>query len=258
MFDRIDNASITVSVVSHKQAEMVSRLLGDLERCKDVAKIVVTQNVNEKVIDIPAGLRSRTIVLNNERPQGFGQNHNAAFRHCSTPFFCVLNPDIRLIQDPFPELLSQVVGTTTALVSPMIVDSNGNIEDSARRFPTPLGLVLRALGVDSGAHRTDQKQLFPDWVAGMFMLFKSADFMSIGGFDEKYFLYCEDTDICLTLRQMGKRVQLTSFARAIHDAQRTSRKNPRYMMWHIKSLFRLWAKHLGAARKSNRGNHPVN
>jgi len=95
--------AIALSVVSHAQNWLVNQLLVDLAQFHPAdLSIVVTQNVPD-----PDRLAARhgAEVIVNERPRGFGANHNAAFRRCDAPYFCVVNPDIRLNMDPFPALV---------------------------------------------------------------------------------------------------------------------------------------------------------
>ena len=61
---------------------MVGQLLQDLARCPDVARVVVTRNIPEAAIDCPESLRPRVTWVDNQRPLGFGANHNQAFRLC--------------------------------------------------------------------------------------------------------------------------------------------------------------------------------
>ena len=73
------------------------------------------------------------------------------------------------------------------------------------------------------------------------MLFRSSDFAAIEGFDERYFLYYEDVDICARLHKANKTIVADLNATAIHHAQRASRKNLRHMRWHLTSMIRyLW------------------
>ena len=75
--------------------------------------------------------------------------------------------------------------------------------------------------------------LYPDWVGGMFMLFSREMFSAIRGFDERYFLYYEDVDLCARLTLRGYKVCLTPKSKVIHQAQRTSHRNLRYLRWHL-------------------------
>ncbi len=235
---------ITLSVVSHRQGQLVEMLLSDLVHCKEIHRIVITENLPEHPVTIPPALSSKVILLRNAMPQGFGANHNQAFEHCETPYFCVANPDIRIATNPFPSLLA-ALSPPVSLSAPAVINALGQIEDSARRFPTPLGLLRKALKRDDGTYRyaLGDPPFSPDWVAGMFMLFPAQEFSRLGGFDHGYFLYYEDVDICARIKKSGGRVVLSPRAVVCHEARRSSRKNLRYMKWHATSLMRYLRTH---------------
>ena len=243
-------AQVTVSIVSHGQAALVSHLLSDLQRhCGTPLKVILTLNIEETPAFDVAGFDFPVEVIRNAAAKGFAANHNAAFKYAKTDYFCVLNPDIRLEQDPFPPLIEQATNPETGVVGPLIVNPSGKIEDSARRFPTPVGILGKLL---LGSHNLDYEihasPVSPDWVGGMFMVFRSEMFRRIGGFDEGYFLYYEDVDLCWRLRGSGYRVMLVPSVRATHDARRESHRQTRYLFWHARSMLRFFRKRcFGAA-----------
>lgn len=246
-------ARITVSVVSHGQGDLVAVLLGDLARCHDVAAVILTQNIPEPEIQCPDEIMERIQVIRNVSPLGFAANHNAAFQRCATPFFCILNPDIRLPEDPFSSLLDCFADSRVALAAPAVTNNLGEIEDSARAFPTPLGLFMKIIGVTDGrlVYRLGDQPQRPDWIAGMFLLVRSEVFHSVGGFDAGFHLYYEDVDLCARLRKMGHDLLLCPSTHVIHDARRSSRRNLRYFLWHLSSMSRYFLKHLGRIPKRN-------
>lgn len=229
--------AIALSVVSHAQNWLVNQLLVDLAQFHPAGlSIIVTQNVPDP--DTLAARHGAEVIVN-ERPRGFGANHNAAFRRCDAPYFCVVNPDIRLNMDPFPALVQALQSAKRAVAGPRVCDPDGRTEDSARRFPT----VLRLLGkLFSGAagpdYPVDRGALEADWVAGMFMLFRSDAYREVGGFDERFFLYYEDVDICRRLLARGQRCVFQPEASVIHEARRASRREPRLMGIHAASAVR--------------------
>ena len=231
----------SVSIVSHGQANLVGHLLADLARCDGVPlEVILTLNLDESLPFPEDGHPFPLKVIRNPRPKGFGANHNAAFRRCQGAYFCVLNPDIHLAADPFPGLIRELQAPQVGVVAPRIVNPGGETEDSARRFPTALSLLRKALGQ---AARLDYEiatvPLSPDWVAGMFMLFRSEIFAEMGGFDERYFLYYEDVELCRRLRRHGYDVRLDPTVTAVHDARRESRRSLRHMRWHLASILRF-------------------
>ncbi|WP_204934615.1 glycosyltransferase [Roseibium sediminis] len=226
---------------------MVTELVATLLRLPSVTQVVVTRNVPE-LLALPVD--PRLTVVENQQPAGFGANHNAAFRHCRERWFCVLNPDIELIEDPFPQLVEILQQQGAALVAPRILGASGQTEDSFRSFPTVASLTAKALFCQEGRFPYDEHAEFvaPDWVAGMFMLVDTRDFVAVDGFDESYFLYYEDVDLCARLRQRGRAVLVDLTVSARHQAQRASHRNLTHLRWHLISLSRfLWRYRRGVS-----------
>jgi N-acetylglucosaminyl-diphospho-decaprenol L-rhamnosyltransferase len=232
---------ITLSVVSHQQNALINELLPDLERhCASSLELVITQNVPDSVPLSTGGLSMPIRVLSNEHRKGFGANHNAAFKSCTTRYFCVINPDVRLGGNPFPMLIESLGGSGAGVAGPLVRSPGGKVENSARRFPSALSLALKVFGAGRGPeYPVDRGALDVDWIAGMFMLFRADAFRAVGGFDERYFLYYEDVDICRRLGRRGLRVRYDPRAEIAHDARRTSWRNPRYLRWHVSSVLRF-------------------
>lgn len=229
---------ISVSIVSHGHGQMVDRLVDSLlAKCPEVREILVTRNVADphSRIDQPG-----VLLIENPQPKGFGANHNNAFKLTHTPFFCVINPDITIESNPFPRLLLSLRRTHAAVTAPIVLNPKGEIEDNLRLFPTLATLFAKAIRGEKGGypHPPGQTTLHPDWVAGMFMLFRRKAFQCVGGFDERYYLYYEDVDICTRLWRAGQRVAATTEARVIHDARRASHHDLRHLCWHLGSAAR--------------------
>jgi GT2 family glycosyltransferase len=235
---------LTLSVVSHQQADLVSQLLADIAaHVRIPLKVVLTVNVPESAVRIPPGAQFVLEVIDNPSPKGFGTNHNAAFRRCHTPFFCILNPDVRLQDDPFPRLIATLQARPDiGLVAPLIRDPAGRIEATSRRFPTPSIILRKALlGPPAKAdYAIGEGLVAPDWVGGMFMLVDSTAFSTVGGFDQRYFMYYEDVDLCARLRRAGYRIALDPGVQAVHEARHDSHRRPRYLAWHLRSMLRFW------------------
>ncbi len=236
---------VTISIVSHGQADLVRRCLLDLVGIPEVARVIVTLNVPEPDPEIPAELESRLLTIRNITPQGFGANHNQAFLNCETRFYCVMNPDIRLPKNPFPVLMAELEREHTSAIGPAVLSPSGQLEDSVRKFPTPLSLGMKVLGRGGGSYQfaIGEEPFAADWIGGMFMLFRAEDYKCVGGFDEGYFLYYEDVDICARLWKAGGHVLACPKAQVIHDARRSSHRNLRYMRWHVSSLARYLSRH---------------
>jgi len=137
------------------------------------------------------------------------------------------------------ECLKQEKGAGVA--APLVKDLSGRVEDSARTLPTPIKILSKAIGFkESPLAAQDQGCIAVDWVAGMFMLFPTKVLNEIGGFDERYFLYYEDVDICCRLRLAGLKAMLVPGTTVIHDARRDSRRKSKYFAWHLISMLRFF------------------
>jgi N-acetylglucosaminyl-diphospho-decaprenol L-rhamnosyltransferase len=240
---------ISISIVSHGHAEYVDNLLLRLAEfyAEIDFEVILTKNIPEQnTIDF-SNLPFPIILIQNPCAKGFGSNHNAAFKCCHGKWFCVMNPDVVLNDNPFPLLLRELMVADAAVIAPATLAPTGEIEDSVRHFPNLRSLFSKFSGFSDGCYRFGIKDptFSPDWVAGMFMLFHSVDFERINGFDEKFFLYYEDVDICARLWKAGRPVMACPKVTIVHDARRTSRKNLRYMRWHVASMIRYFWKHWG-------------
>ena len=235
---------ITLSIVSHGQNALVNGLLEDVKRaCAGRVALVLTENVPDPVPLATTGLPCPVEVVVNAAVKGFGANHNAAFKLCRTPWFCVCNPDIRLPSDPFPPLLDSLSAPRAAVAGPLVRSPEGRIEDSARRFPTAWSLAKKVFADRREPdYPTDRGAIEVDWVAGMFMLFRSEAFRAAGGFDEAYFLYYEDVDLCRRFARAGKRVVFEPRGEVTHAARRASRRDPRLMLHHAASALRFLSR----------------
>ncbi|CAG1769600.1 Rhamnosyltransferase WbbL [uncultured bacterium] len=234
---------ISISVVSHKQIHLVKNLLSDLSQYDQSLslEVILTLNVAE---ELPFSLDEFEFpikLIHNTKQLGFAANHNQAFTHATGAFFCVMNPDIRLHDNPFPNLLVCLRDSTVGVVAPLILNEKGMMQ-CVRRFPTPTIILCKALGFcrDCDYNVIGEQLVYPDWVGGMFMLFSREMFAVIRGFDERYFLYYEDVDLCARLTLRGYKVCLSPKSKVEHQAQRTSHHNLRYLRWHIASMIRFF------------------
>lgn len=226
--------------MSHGQSALAAALVADLVRFDLPLEILLTLNVPEAQT-LPPGAPLR--IIRNAAPKGFAANHNAAFGLAQGEFFCVINPDVRLPAEIFTPLLAHLrADPGLGAVAPKVLNPAGGVEDSARRFPTPGSLALKALGLARGIAPPARGITYPDWVAGMFMLFPHDVFSRAGGFDPSYFLYYEDADLCARLRKLGYRVGYCPEVSIVHDARRTSWRNVRYLRWHLSSMARFLAR----------------
>jgi GT2 family glycosyltransferase len=230
--------------VSHSQGLLVSELLNDLvEYCTDLDfEVILTLNLPKDLDFSQVNYPFKLIIINNLNPLGFGANHNQAFKYAKGAYFCVLNPDIRIKDNIFLPLISRLKNKKIGLIAPTVLNSQGIKEDNGRIFPSPFIIFLKVLGISNSYEYLEQEKLiYPDWVGGMCMIFPHKIYDELHGFDERYFLYYEDVDICARLRLKGFNPAIDVETFAIHNAQRASHKNFKYLKWHLASLLRFFS-----------------
>jgi N-acetylglucosaminyl-diphospho-decaprenol L-rhamnosyltransferase len=207
--------------------------------------VVVVDNAstdNSAAVAENAGVR----LLRRDRNEGLAVALNDGLRETYSEFIAVLNPDV-LLEDVqlVPRLLKEFDDPRVALVAPRLRLPDGTDQDSARSVPSPLQLLARRLtGYEYGAIRPTEPSDVP-WVVLAFVIARRAALEEIHGFDEDYFLYFEDVDLCVRLWEAGWRVRLDPTSVARHAFQAASRKSIRNaaQRHHLHSARVFYSKH---------------
>lgn len=160
---------------------------------------------------------------------GFGKAQNLGFKQQEARFYLPLNPDIEFL--PGESTLKRGVDLLNSnkkagLVAPKLLNSDGSLQYSCCRFPAFSDQLARRLGLDKKMRffrkgvddylmkDFDHKQTVPvDWVMGSFMLVKKEVTERVGLFDDRFFMYFEDCDLCRRVWEAGWQVYY------IHDTQ---------------------------------------
>lgn len=182
---------------------------------------------------------------------GFGSGHNMAIKKINSSYHAIVNPDILITEDVFSPMINYMEKHPgTVMLSPRLVGTDGELLHVYRREPTvfdcfirrfvPFGFKKRA------AYHTmqdaDYESVFDvEFAQGSFMLVRTDVLKQLKGFDERYFMYMEDADLCRRLREKG-RIQYFPGATVIHKWERGSRKNMKLFMTHLSSMFRYFRK----------------
>lgn len=195
---------------------------------------------------------------------GFGAGMNRGAARAAGRLLLLLNPDTRVEADT-PHLLAEWLARhpRCAVVGPQVRTGDGQLEASARRFPswsTVLGgrstWLSRVWPRNPWSRRNllaDPARLEPrevDWVSGACMMVRREAFEAVGGFDERFFLYWEDADLCRRLANAGWSVSYHPGCRVTHLGARSSTQRPRatIVAFH-RSAYRYFWKHGSTARR---------
>ncbi len=205
------SAAVAVQVVNYHTRSYLARCLAtvtaDLQRGPLEFEINLLDNASgEDLTDLGRRFPScRTFTTASNL--GFGGGHNVLASKTEAPYLLILNPDVEFL---FPDTSRRLLEALTSrdkvcAVGPKVITATGTAQayDHARLRGLRAQIALR--GGHSYWHETDARQEVA-WVSGAVLMVEHAAFAAIGGFDENLFLYKEDEDLCLRLRQAGRRV----------------------------------------------------
>jgi len=193
---------------------------------------------------------------------GYARAANLGIAATDTPIVAVCNPDLEVR----PGAAGAVLGRLDAegdlgAVGPMIRNPDGTIYPSARSVPrlrdaVGHGLLGLAWPTNPFTRRYRQLDADPsrgrdvDWVSGAAVWLRRGALSTVGGWDERYFMYVEDVDLCWQLRRLGWRVAYEPGAVVTHVQGATTAKHPyRMIAEHHRSLYRFASKRWHGARR---------
>lgn len=160
---------------------------------------------------------------------GFGAGCNLGLRVAGGRAILFLNPDTEPVGDALPRLLAALwADPALGIVGPALRYPDGRPQGARRRFPTPLTAFLESTIVQQYwpqnrvldryylADRPDDARQDVDWLYGACLLARRSALRSVGGFDEGYFMYSEELDLCARLRAAGWRIAYEPAATVVH------------------------------------------
>jgi len=224
--------------------------------------IVVDNASSDDSLALLAASPRRATVLHMGENAGFARACNAGVRATRGRYALLLNPDAELQ----PGALAALVALAdqqpdTAILGGSTLLPDGTVDPASRRnVPTPAIAFARLFRVPGLARRLgvapynviladDQPAAPVEAVSGSFMLVRRAAFDALGGFDERFFLYAEDLDLCLRARAGGWTVRSTAHATALHHKHVSAAQAPYRALWHFyRTMILFHRKHYAAAR----------
>lgn len=175
-------------------------------------------------------------LIENSKNVGFGNANNQAIALSRGRYILLLNSDTIVPPGAIPELVRLAdARSDVGVVGCMLRNLDGSFQASYNSFPTlwgewlsAIGLAGRLLSPQYPSHRESESNATKevDWIPGAVMLLRACAVRQVGGFDETYVMYSEETDLCWRLRQVGWKVLYTPNAYIFHlgggSASRTS------------------------------------
>ncbi|OTA19169.1 glycosyltransferase [Xenorhabdus beddingii] len=236
---------IYISIVSHNHEKIIKKI-NCLPNLSKKFTVILKSNTEEDIADY-CNIHN-IIHLGPTKPLGFGENNNLIFDYCKSnlemgenDYFIILNPDVDITIESMNKLVSSMSHDNVMFSTiNLYKDYNYQLHDySIRRFPTLTDFIFSFIGFKNKTKIEKEKIASPcnvDWAAGSFLAFRVDAFERANGFNPKYFMYCEDIDICLRLKINGLNLTYYPNILAIHLAQHKNRNIfSKHFFWHLKS-----------------------
>lgn len=196
-------------------------------------------------------------LLVSEQNLGFSRGHNHCAKVAQGKYLFLLNPDTLVAAGALEQLVAFAEAhPEVGIVGPKILNPDGSLQYSCRRFPNPVAALFRntPLGRLFPHNRYTRDYLMTDWdhssvrevdwVSGAAFLIRKAVYDQLGGFDEQFFMYCEDVDLCYRAWQAGWKVVYIPDAVIYHAIGRsTDLVANRMIRTFHQSMYRYYKKH---------------
>ena len=199
---------ISVIIVNFRSDQYLRECIASLYNFekKENFEIIIINNEIEKDLSAIVDLYPEVKIVSNNKNRGFGQAVNIGAKEAQGEILLFLNPDTEPIENLFSKIEKEFLADKSlAVVSPRVVEKNGMKQEWLFGKKFNLWNLLRNNLLGDPEKDTLQKKEV-DWVSGASMFIRKKDFLAVNGFDEKFFLYLEDMDLCLRLKAMGKKI----------------------------------------------------
>jgi N-acetylglucosaminyl-diphospho-decaprenol L-rhamnosyltransferase len=182
--------------------------------------IVVDNNSSDSTVSVAHDLGAEVFSLANNR--GFSAANNIGLDAATSRYVCFVNPDVTVDTDSL-DLLAVEIARTGGLVAPQLLNADGSLQANGRGFPIIWNKILHRLRPSSQRVREGYLRLATDdnakvacWVMGAAVAGDRLTLQQLGGWDDRYFLYYEDKDLCLRAWRAGHPVNVIGSVRWTH------------------------------------------
>jgi GT2 family glycosyltransferase len=232
---------VSVIIVSWNTRELLRSSVASVVSSPLVQETFVVDNSSsDGSVEMVRAEFPQAMVIVNDANVGFGRANNVALGRALGEYVLLLNPDAQL-EDGALERLTEALDRepAAAVVGPLVVDDAGAVQSTRRRFPTEPTLFVESTPLQSllpSTHawlrdyyvldRSDNESQEVDWLVGACLLVRRSAIERVGGFDERFFMYFEETDWCRRFRQAGWSIRFEPTAVARHLGGQSSDQVP--------------------------------
>jgi len=243
---------ISIAIVTYNSEKVIRECIASLlaqiiNTAYEMTVLVIDNKSQDATVDIVQGYagENNTIkLIQNVTNFGFGTAHNIAINQVDSGYHIICNPDITVNDEIINVLVDYMErNPDIAILCPRLINPDGSLQANNHRNPTILDLALRRLAPawlkKIAKHRMEAYIMLDagyenicdvPFVSGAFMFCRTDALKKVAGFDERYFLYFEDADLCRKMHKAGYRTVYYPYAGVIHQWERAAYKSLR-MSW---------------------------
>ncbi len=208
----LKNNKLSIIIVSYNDVAYLERCVFSIYRklanFTNWEIIIVNNDKKQNIYQLPLNF-DKIKVINQEKNQGFGAGVNKGVKKAEGKFLLMLNPDTEIIQLRVLDVIKEFKkDKTVGVIGGRIVNrENKNKKWIAGWDMSLYNLIKNNLGLTKSKKIWDSKEkVVCDWVAGTMFFIEKKLFKQLGGFDENFFMYFEDMDLCRRVRLKGRKV----------------------------------------------------
>ncbi len=247
-------AGVAVVIVNYRSGAALLQCVEDWQADGADEVVVVDNGSDDGSVDRVRALHPGLEVVVPGRNLGYGSAANRGVATVTAPLVLVSNPDLEVRPGTLAALVAALDSRPEwGLVGPLVRTTSGERYPSARRFPNLVDAgghaLLGIFAPDNRFTRSYQRSELDeavrepvevDWVSGACFLVRRSAFEQVGGFDESYFMYAEDVDLCWRLGQVGWRAAYVPAGEVVHRQGVSTDHHPyRMILEHHRSLLRF-------------------
>ncbi len=227
--------TISFLILTYNSSSYIKRLLDSIfsvlhsEIERGEVEIIVEDNASHdntvKVVEEYKKSKKNIVLYVSKENKGYASGINNAARKAGGKLLVVVNPDSELVSFNFKEIVGEFENNKKLAVAGLkIVDFEGNNEKTAGTFFNPLSFLAFSLGFEKhlGLRYSPKEKTPVDFTSGGFVVFRKDAFEKLGGYDEDYFMYVEDMDICYRAKKAGFLVCFLPYGVLRHKGQGSS------------------------------------
>ena len=219
---------ILISIVTYNtNSEVLKECLSKITHIKNIYLSIFDNSKSKDIKNIAFNL---SINYFSSKNIGFGSGHNkniALFlnKNKGIDYVLILNPDVYMNAQNVFDLVNSLNRNKKAIIlSPLLLNSDNTVQNFIRTFPTFADFLLRFFNFKQVNFAENIKKITAvPFAHGACYLLRKHDFLKFMGFDERFFLYCEDLDFCRRVYESGNIVLVNPDIKVNHLFQRQSR-----------------------------------